>query len=131
MREWGVAVALFAMLVVTACGDDDSGGEAPTPQAVRCTPVPEGTTRLAIEPKFEAGARRTIKIEKTRDDSQKPEPLRATGTAELRVVSGGPKVAVLRWVTDEVGLPIPQNVDPAAIERFEKLGEKIPVEYST
>jgi hypothetical protein len=136
MRRWGLIAAASAALALGACGDDDKGedggGDEPAkPAAARCTPAPEGTKELAVDPKFKAGDRRAVAIEKTREDSRQPEPLRATGESDLRVLSGGPKRATLRYETDEVTLPLPQNADREAIERIKEVTEEIPIEYAT
>ena len=46
-------------------------------------------------------------------------------------MSGGPKAAVLRWETDEISLPLPQNADHEAVERIKEVTKEIPIEYST
>ena len=134
MQASRLVAAGLAAAAIAGCGDDDGGaggGDAPKPAAVRCTPAPAGTRELAIEPKFRADDRRTVTIEKSREDSRRVEPLRATGEAKLRVLEGGPRKAVLRWETDAISLPIPENVEASDVERIKAVTEDIAIEYAT
>jgi hypothetical protein len=117
-----------AAVAFGGCGDDENGDEA---AAIRCKPAPAGAKEIAVEPRFRAGDRRKVTISKSRKDTVQKGEVRASGEAELSVVEGGPRKAVLRWTAGQVSLPLPEGVDAGAVKKFEEEGERVDVEYAT
>jgi hypothetical protein len=114
------------------CGEDKQGGAKTTKEpVVRCTPA-GSAKKVAFHPKFRAGQKRVISIAKTRRVSNRPKELRSTATAELRVLSGGPKRASMRWTAGEVVLPLVGGELPAeAMDELEAEAGRTVIEYDT
>jgi hypothetical protein len=126
----GVTIAIGLALGLVACGDDDGEPAEQSKQLeVRCTPAPAGTKTLAFSPKFRQGDRRAVTIEKTRTTSAGEAT--ANAEADLSVLSGGPRKAVLRWETASLSLPIVEGADPDLQKRFEEKAGRMAFDYST
>jgi hypothetical protein len=124
-----VAIAVAAGLA--ACGDDDEKKtEEPKQLEVSCTPAAGAPDKLAFSPKFKAGDKRAVTIDRTRTTGT-ARPVSAKADADLSVVEGGPRKAVLRWDAGAVSLPILENADPDLLKRFEEEAERVATEYST
>lgn len=128
---WAVAIVLAAGLAACGGDDDDKAGDEPKRVEVSCTPASGSPKQLKFSPKFKAGDKRVVTIERSRTIPGAGTARSATADAELSVLRGGPRKAILRWDTGAVALPILENADPDLLKRFEEEAERVSTEYST
>src|SRR5687767_13886859 len=104
-----VCAAALVVLGLGACGggDDDGGGSGPPPKepVARCKPAPAKAKSIAFKPKWKIGDRRTVVIQKSREDTEGEGPAHASGTATVQVIDTGSKGSSLRWQSGPVSFP--------------------------
>jgi hypothetical protein len=130
-----IVCALAGLVIALAgCGGDDGGDSSAPPKepVVRCTPVKAGAKSVTVKPKWKIGNRRTVEIQKSREDTQLDDPIRVSGTAELRVIDADSSGASFRWTAGVVSLPLGavQIPDDDLDEVHEKV-DPLRLEYST
>ena len=133
-RRGTVCLAALVVIGLGACGgddDDDGGGgsdAAPKEPVARCTPAGNPKS-IAIKPKWKIGDRRTVEIQKSREDTELDEPVHVDGTAQVQVIDTGSKGSSLRWQAGAASFPsavvlaeegelgkIEEDLDPLRIE---------------
>lgn len=131
-----MALALALALALGGCGGgDDDGGDSSAPPkepVARCTPGKAGAKSVAIKPKWKIGDRRTIDIQKSREDTELDEPIHVSGTAQLQVIDTGRKGSSLRWQSGPESLPASVLLlEETKGDEFRDKVDPLRIEYAT